>query len=361
LIIRSKPLQGPKNSVTPFPEDVTALIGNVGGLENLHPCLESIFDNAGGDTSLRVLVGFNFEGESDSPQVVARDFPEVEQLRAPVRLGYCRTYNQMMGFSRGRYVLLLDDDTVIRPGTIDGMVRFMDAHPEVGIASCRTVNADGSYQKTTALMYSLRTEIVNLYRPAAFWRDGVDEAVTDWRSVGWLNGHFLMARACAIEKVGPLDEYLYKFQHEADWCLRMHRAGWVVAYVPDFEVMHIGGELSIVSPVKSYGNLMRSHINRYYFINKHYGNRAGHMFRLTMSVGAVLRLLNYLAVWLVNPGRRPEAGPKIRAFAKIALLGVATRPDALPPWLRAENEIASSGALRGEATSGPGLPAAASE
>src|SRR5712671_3501711 len=155
-------------------EDLTVLIANVGQLEYLRPCLKSLLDGTGGETSLRVIVGFNFPGESDNPRALARDFPQVEQLRAPDRLGYCRAYNQLMARSTGRYVLLLDDDTVLPPGTIDGMVRFMDAHSEVGIAGCRTVNPDGSYQKTTALMYSIETEITNIFRPSAFWYDGID-------------------------------------------------------------------------------------------------------------------------------------------------------------------------------------------
>ena len=254
-----------------------------------------------------------------------------------MKLGYCRAYNQLMARSTGRYALLLDDDTVLRGGTIDGMVRFMDAHPEVGIAGCRTVNPDGSYQKTTALMYSMGTEITNVFRPAAFWYDGIDESVTTWKSVGWLNGHFLMVRAQVIEEVGVLDEYYYTFQCEADWCLRIRRAGWKVAYVPDVEVMHIGGAHSVASNVKSHGNLIRSHINRYYFIRKHYGNVAVHVFRVIMSVGATLRLLKYAAVWLVSPDRRPEAGPKVEAYWKVVLLGAAAHPEDLPDDLRREN------------------------
>jgi GT2 family glycosyltransferase len=141
-----------------------------------------------------------------------------------------------------------------------------------------------------------------------------------------------------IEEVGRLDERFYTFQCEADWCLRIRRAGWTVAYVPDFEVMHIGGAHSVASNVKSYGNLIRSHINRCYFIRKHYGNAALHVFRLIMSVGAMLRLLNYAAVWLVSPDRRPEAGPKVEAYWKIVLLGAVAFPEDLPDDLRRENE-----------------------
>jgi GT2 family glycosyltransferase len=186
-------------------------------------------------------------------------------------------------------------------------------------------------------MYSMGTEITNVLRPAAFWHDGIDESVTTWKSAGWLNGHFLMVRAKTIEEVGVFDEYYYTLQHEADWCLRICRAGWKVAYVPDFKVTHIGGALSVATNVKSLKNLMRSHINRYYFIRKHYGNVAVHVFRLIMSAGAMLRLLKYAAVWLVSPDRRPEAGPKVEAYWKVLLLGAAAHPEDLPDDLRREN------------------------
>lgn len=318
-------------------EDVTVLIANLGQLEHLRRCLRSIFEAASGEISFRVIVGFNFAGDSDTPEAVAREFPQVGQLRAPAKLGYCRAYNQLMARSTGRHVLLLDDDTVLRVGTIAGMARFMDAHPDVGIAGCRTVNPDGSYQKSTALMHSMGTELVNVLRPAAFWNDGIDAAVSGWKPVGWLNGHFLMLRAQVIEQVGMLDEHFYTFQCEADWCLRISRAGWKVAYVPDFEVMHVGGAHSVASRVKSYGNLMRSHINRYYFVRKHYGNLAVHAFRFIMTVGSMLRLLKYAALWLASPQRRPEAAAKVTAYWKIMLLGAAPHPEQLPDHLRAEH------------------------
>jgi GT2 family glycosyltransferase len=317
-------------------EDLTILIANLGRLDNLRPCLRSLFDSASGEISFRVIVGFNFAGSDDGPRALAREFPQVEQLRAPVKLGYCRAYNQLMARSTGRYVLLLDDDTVLAPGTIDGMVRFMDAHPDVGIAGCRTTNPDGSYQKTTANMYSLRTEMINVLSPAAFWNDGIDASVTNWKSVGWLNGHFLMVRARVIEEVGALDEYYYTFQCEADWCLRIARAGWQVAYVPDVAIMHIGGAHSVTSKVKSRGNLLRSHLNRYYFVRKHYGDVALQAFRFIMSAGAALRLLNSTAVWLVSPRRRAEAWPKIDAYWRIVLQGAAARPERLPEELQRE-------------------------
>jgi N-acetylglucosaminyl-diphospho-decaprenol L-rhamnosyltransferase len=322
-----------------MPEDLTVLIANLGQLKHLRPCITSIFDTVGNEPSLRVIVGFNFPGDSDAPQAIAREFPRVQQLKAPVKLGYCRAYNQLMAQSTSRYALLLDDDTVLRAGTIDGMIRFMDAHLDVGIAGCRTVYPDGSYQKTTARMFTLGRELINTFRPEAFWNDGIDESVTAWKSADWLNGHFLMARAEVIQQVGGLDERFYTFQCEADWCLRIRRAGWQVAYVPDVEVMHIGGAHSSLRGVKSFNNLMRSNINRYYFVRKHFGNGSLQLFRLIMSLGITLRLLNYIFVWFSNPDRRAEAGTKIRAYWNVVLLGAAAHPEELTDDLRRDMEI----------------------
>lgn len=311
-------------------EDLTVLIGNLGRLDNLRPCLRSLLSTAGDATSIKVIIGFNFEGNDEGPQALAREFPQVEQLRAPANLGYCRAYNQLMARCTSRYVLLLDDDTILSPNTIDGMISFMNAHPEIGIAGCRTTNPDGSYQKTTAKMFDLKTEIVNIFRPAAFWNDGIDERVTKWQAVGWLNGHFLMVRNEVIRKVGGLDEFYYTFQCEADWCLRIQRAGWLVAYVPDVEIMHIGGQHSVASKIKSRDNLLRSHINRYYFVRKHYGPAAAQAFRPIMSAGAMMRLLRYSAMWILRPASRPEAGPKVGAYWHIMLRGAAIHPELLP-------------------------------
>ena len=319
-------------------EDVTVLIANLGRLENLVPCLRSLFDGAAGEISCRVIVGFNFQGDSDTPRALARAFPQVEQLRAPAKLGYCRAYNQLIARSASRYVLLLDDDTILRPGSIEIMMRFMDAHPDVGIAGCRIVNPDGSYQKSTGPMCSFGRETVNVLRPGAILRDGIDETVTDWRIVDWLVSTFLMVRAEVIGQVGMLDEYFYTSVLEADWCLRIRKAGWMVAYVPQAEVMHIGGPHSVQPGVKSYKNLVRNHINRYYFFRKHYGSPALQALRPIMSLGAMLRLLNYSAVWVLSPRRRSEAGTKLAAYWKVMLLGVAARPDGLPDELRREND-----------------------
>lgn len=323
-------------------DDLTILIANLGQIDRLRACLQSLFDADMRGMSFRVIVGFNFEGESDTPLIVAAEFPQVEQRRASMKLGYCRAYNELMAESSGRYALLLDDDTILEPGAIEGMIRFMDTHPQVGIAGCRTVNPDGSFQKTTARMFTLGTEIANILSPAAFWNDGVDETVANWRPVDWLNGHFLLVRTEVIRAVGGLDERFYTFQCEADWCLRIRTSGWVVAYVPDYTVMHVGGAHSNAPGVKSRRNLLRSHLNRYYFIRKHYGKASFHAFRAIMSIGTALRAIRYAAIWLLSPIRRGEAGPKVGVYTDLVLRGFMAHPEDLPDELRRDHPGSAS-------------------
>lgn len=323
--------------------DLNVLIGNLGNIDNLRACLRSLFDTTGPNISFRVMIGFNFAGENDTPLAIKQEFPQVEMLRADCKLGYCRLYNLLL--EKGldaRYVLLLDDDTLLRRGTIETMVRFMDDHTEVGVAGCRTVNQDGSYQKSTGLMYNLKTELLNVILPAAFWSDGIDENVSDSRLVGWLNGHFLIARVKAIQEIGLLDDYYYTFQYEADWSLRMRQAGWATTYVPQAEIMHIGGPHSIVSRNKSYDNLIRSNVNRYYFFRKHYSAVDFLVLRAALGLGFLFRLLHYLGIWVLDRNRRSEAQPKIKAYFYLTLRTFAAHPEQLPQKLLQQNTVPAS-------------------
>ena len=278
-----------------------------------------------------MILGFNFEGESDSSRAVAREFPEVEQLRAPVQLGYCRAYNQLMARGTGRYFLLIDDDTVLGVRSIEGMVRFMDEHPDVGIAGCRTTNRDGSLPKEHGQDVHAGNGIRQCLSAESLLerRHRRDRQVLE---AGRLAERPLShrARCCFRSRSAVSDEFYYTIQSEPDWCLRIWQAGWEVAYVPEVEVMHIGGEHSVATTVKSRANIIRVHVNRYYFIRKHYGAASMHLLRVIMSTAAMLRLLKYIVLWLVSARHRPEAGPKIAAYWQVVLMGAARHPDRLP-------------------------------
>lgn len=324
--------------------DVAVTIGNLGSEVYLEPCLRSIYAEDAPGFTYSVLIAFNGFDDGGLMRRIARSFPQASLLYRRNKLGYTGTYNLLMQASTARYVLILDEDTVVPKGTVPAMVAFMDAHPEVGIAGGTTLNPDGSFQKSYGVMFDLGSELLNALHLSTFWPEHLYRNLTHWRTVDWLNGSFMLVRQTTVDEVGLLDEYFYTFGCEADWCLRIARAGWKVAFVPEVAITHVGGDHSINTTVKSYDAVVRSHINRYFFFRKHYSPLAQGLLRPIMTLGACLRLLKFLALYSVVPSRRAEAAPKIRAFAKIALLGFAREPWRLTPELRRQNELAGDAA-----------------
>lgn len=325
-------------------QDVAVTIGNLGREDYLEPCLCSVYAEDAPGFTYSVLIAFNGFDDGGLMHRIAGAFPQACLLYRRNKLGYTGTYNLLMRACTARYILILDEDTVVPKGTLPAMVAFMDAHPEVGIAGGKTLNPDGSFQKSYGVMFDLRSELLTALNLSTFWPEHLYRDLTEWRTVDWLNGSFMLVRTATVAEVGMLDEYFYTFSCEADWCLRIARAGWKVAFVPDVAITHVGGDHSINTTVKSYDALVRSHINRYFFFHKHYGVLAQGLLRPIMTLGACLRLLKFLALYCLAPSRRPEAKPKIRGYARIALLGFARQPWRLTPELRRQNELARDAA-----------------
>ena len=119
-------------------------------------------------------------------------------------------------------MLLLNPDVRCEPGSIDALVRFMDAHPEAGAAGPKLLNLDGSLQWScrmfsTPLLFALRGL-------------GLEHRLE--------LGAALIARREAIAEVGGMDEGYFLYCEDQDWCYRMWTRGWTVYYVPDSVMMH---------------------------------------------------------------------------------------------------------------------------
>ena len=200
--------------------------------------------------------------------MVAQEFPQVQLLRNDTNLGFTRANNQGIRCSQGRYVLLLNSDTVVPHGTLARMAQFMDTHPEAGVVGPRLVLSDGTPQP-----YTFGDDPTPLY----LLRRGLTQALFqrylhDWRTdaiqaVDWVSGACLLARRAAIDQVGLLDEHIFMYFEDNDWCLRIRKGGWKVYYNPKVEIVHLGGQSLAQSP-----QAQRAYYRSLdYFYRKHYG------------------------------------------------------------------------------------------
>jgi GT2 family glycosyltransferase len=226
-------------------DDLTISIGTIANIDGLEECLRTVF--AEDDPNLKFKVSLILNGPQEEPRIeqLKTLFPQVHIIRSRHKLGWGRAHNQTLKKYNSRYVLLLDDDTILPKGTLPTMVRFMDAHPEVGIAGCKAAFPDGTFQKTFGLFSNLKTEFFHSINLPSFWPDRLYQNITGWREVEWLTGQLLIVRSEAIQQAGLLDEFYFTFVSEPDWCYRIHQAGWKVVHVPDVKIIHKGAELAL--------------------------------------------------------------------------------------------------------------------
>ncbi|MGD2182950.1 glycosyltransferase family 2 protein [Lusitaniella coriacea] len=153
------------------------------------------------------------------------------------------------------YVLLLNPDTVVRPGAISALLEFMEAHPQAGIAGSRLEDPDGTPQRSAFRFHTILSELEGGTRLGAvsrlLSRWIVAPPVSDTPcKTDWVAGASMMIRREVIEQAGLLDEGYFMYYEEMDFCLQARQAGWECWYVPQSRVVHLVGQSSGVTDTK---------------------------------------------------------------------------------------------------------------
>jgi GT2 family glycosyltransferase len=207
----------------------------------LGPCLDSLY---GGNlnTAFDVVVVDN--GSTDGSQEMLRErFPEVQIIQNDHNVGLAKASNQGIEATRGCYVLLLNNDTLVNGPSLDALVACLDANPRAAAAGGRLLNPDGSFQAGFARFSTLAEELLIATRLGEMLWDGYPSNADDnqVRQVGWLSSACLLLRRSALDTVGLLDEGYFIYGDEADLQYRLQRAGWQVYYLPHATTIHYGG------------------------------------------------------------------------------------------------------------------------
>lgn len=185
---------------------------------------------------------------TDHSADIARDQnPDAVVIRTSERQGFAPNSNLGLREATGRYVGLLNPDTVTHEGALQRLVAVLDENHDIGIVGPKLVNFDGSTQLSVRRFPNVASVLVRRTPLRAIARFGTwdrrhlnadfDHCVT--QDVDWMLGAALIARREAIADVGILDEGLPLYVDDIDWCLRMHKAGWRVTYVADAEISHL--------------------------------------------------------------------------------------------------------------------------
>jgi GT2 family glycosyltransferase len=204
------------------------------------------------------------------------EFPQVQLICLNRNEGYTHPMNLGLRAGQGRYLLQLNPDTLVHPGLLDGLVEFMDAHPEVGITTPKVLNRDGTLQKqcrrSAARPWDVFTYFSGLARlfPKSRWLGGYlktyrgDDELFEVEAV---SGSCMLIRRAVVAQIGYLDEAYFAYQEDTDFCFRARAAGWKIYYVPHVSLVHFGGQGG--SRVQPYQGILQWHRSYFLYYRKH--------------------------------------------------------------------------------------------
>jgi GT2 family glycosyltransferase len=205
----------------------------------LHDCLDSIQAQPQGFPFETIVV--DNASEDGSQEMVRREFSRVRLIVNEANVGFAAASNRGAGSAAGRFLIFLNPDTLVQPGTLAGALDFMERHPEAGIMGCRTLNPDGSLQAsafafpTPLRAFALVTGLNRFFKLSHF---------TDHSALctpDYVQGSFLMIGKKRFDDCGRFDDRFFLYAEEVDLCLRVRAAGFKTYYFPGVAIMHRGG------------------------------------------------------------------------------------------------------------------------
>ncbi len=285
----------------------------------LFDCLKSVFDETHG-IAFEVLYVDN-ASQDGSVQMVREEFPDVRIIENEKNEGFIRANNQAIEIANGRYVLLLNSDTVVLDNAIAKMVEFADAREDAAVVGCKVLNPDRTLQRNCFMYPSVLNMLLAatyLYKVFSRSRFFGRERMTWWdfddvSEVETVCGCCSLVRRKAIDQVGLMDEIYFTYGDDPDWCYRFKQAGWKILFTPEPQIIHYGGQNTKHMADKF---SLQLHGSKLIFIRKFSNRLTFTCACICTSFFMLIRVPYWLAVAMLKPSRRREAMVTAATFCK---------------------------------------------
>jgi GT2 family glycosyltransferase len=278
---------------------LSVIIVNYNVKHFLEQCLHSVY-KAAKDIETEIFVVDN-NSVDGSAQLIREKFPELHFIENKENVGFSRANNQAIRIATGKYILLLNPDTVVEEDTFTKVIGFMEEHPEAGGLGVKMIDGKGVFLPESKRglptpwvafykMFGLSKLFPNSRRFGKYHLTYLNENET--HQVDVLAGAFMLMRKETLDKVGLLDETFFMYGEDIDLSYRITLGGYKNFYFPETTIIHYKGESTkkgSLNYVKVFYNAM------IIFARKHFsGGNAGvfafiiHMaiyFRAFISIG----------------------------------------------------------------------------
>jgi GT2 family glycosyltransferase len=283
--------------------DLSIIIVNYNVRHFLGQCLHSVQqaldrmkeDQPGGQSYGAEVFVVDNNSVDGSVAEVAQKFPWVRIIANEENLGFSRANNQAIRESSGRYVLLLNPDTVVEEDSFIKCIEFMDSHPDAGALGVKMINGKGAFLPESKR--ALPTPTVSFYKmfglaslfPGSkrFGKYHLGHLNRDeTHRVEVLAGAYMFLRRETLEETGYLDETFFMYGEDIDLSYRITQAGYFNYYYPETTIIHYKGESTKKG---SLNYVMMFYQAMIIFAGKHFTSRKARTFRLLIHVAIYFR------------------------------------------------------------------------
>ena len=319
---------------------VSYCVVNTNGRDDLLACLRAIEANSPGEESgieSEILVLDNASTDG-SPDAVRELWPQVRVIELSRREGKAANDSRLLREARGRYGLLLNEDSELQPGAVEALLDALEADPEAAVAGAQLLRADGEPVPCAWRFPGLTTALAGalfLHRLATVQSRGEET-----RRVDWVQSSAMLVRREDAERVGYLDPAFFIYSDETDFCRRLADGGRRTLFVPTALAIHHDQMASDAAGAER--RTVEFHRNRDRYLRKHKGSVAAVLLRPLLALPYLVRALAAVVIPGRSPRRmwvharqalRPGRGEGIREAAEDfnrQITGVRPRPAARP-------------------------------
>ena len=219
---------------------------NTAGL--LKTCLSAVLESNGFEGKELEIVVVDNNSSDNSVEMVRKEYPDIKLIRNKKNLGFSAGNNIGIKNSSGKFLTLLNSDTLVEPDSLISVLKAMENDRSIGAATCLLQMADGKIDQAShrgfptlwnALSYFLGLE--KLFPKTRFF-GGYHQG---WKNlkiaheVDCISAAFMMVSGEVIDKVGLLDERFFMYGEDIDWCLRIKQAGYKIFFYPGVKTLHL--------------------------------------------------------------------------------------------------------------------------
>jgi len=242
------------------------------------------------DYSYELIIVDN-HSKDETVNWVKENVPEAILIESEKNLGFGPANNLGIKMAKGKYLFLLNPDTIVNENAIQIMVDYLESHPNTGCVGPKLLNPDGSLQISSYPFPTVFKEFWRLFHldkispisqyPVDFWNDGYI------RSVDVLQGAALLIPCSVFQRIGCFDEQFFMYTEEVDLCFRIKQSGLKNIWISSSEVIHFGGQSTRQAAFQMFLELYVSKIR---FIRKYYSNLSLLTYKVILFFASVSRV-----------------------------------------------------------------------